>query len=94
MTQLYAPIIFVQDPEYSEAGEPICPVALWLDNAWQGDDDSLIAHLSQWDYGEYHEQNAAPGAGTSDDTFTHGEYLVTYNRRLGYVGLERIIEEE
>ena len=88
----YASIIFVQNPEYDHDGTPLCPVAQWLDNAWQGDDDSLVDYLAQWDNGEYDDVSDSLPCGTSDDTFEHGGYVVTFNRRLGYVGLCKPID--
>lgn len=36
-------IVFIQTP-----GDGT-PAREWLDNQWQGDDDSLVAYLSEWD---------------------------------------------
>lgn len=83
----YEDIIFIQNPE------PGSPVAEWLENAWQGDDDSLVDCLAQYD--EPGENSIVDGEpwGSSDDTFRHRGYIVSYNRRLGYVGLCREYKE-
>ena len=79
----YADVVFMQSPEDGPARE-------WLDNAWQGDDDALVDYLANWDDADRPVLDALP-AGTDDDTFRHGAYIVSYNRRLDYVGLVRVI---
>lgn len=56
-------------------------------------DDALLQYLKQWDYGteSEHSPQSFP-AGHSDRVYTSGEYTVSYNLRLGYVGLCRRAE--
>lgn len=53
-----------------------------------GEEDA-IAHLSQWHYPGEHETSDEPGAGTSDETYENQDgYIMSWNRGLGYIGLE------
>ena len=55
--------------------------------------DATIDYLSQWDDpdSEGFEVFNEYSAGTSDRTFDRGEYRLTINQGLGYIGLERIL---
>jgi hypothetical protein len=53
---------------------------------------ALLEYLRQWDYGEPGEERPEPAAGTDDDTWLRDGYLVTWNSRIGYCGLERVRE--
>lgn len=78
----YQRIVFMQG---DEADEPL----RILDE--QGE-ESAIEYLSQWDYGEG-EVFDDPSSGTDDDVYETGDgYRLSYNTRLGYIGLESIIE--
>lgn len=59
------------------------------------DPQAAIRHLAQWDYGDAGETRSELGAGTDDDTYEwmlNGEsYVLTYNTRLGYIGLDKIV---
>jgi len=52
----------------------------------------LYEHLLQWDNGEYCEEQERPFYGTSDNVVHFNEYILSYNTRLGYAGLE-IVEK-
>ena len=55
-------------------------------------ESAALDFLSEWDYG-----NACPtdnaSAGTSDTIYRERNYILNYNTRLGYIGLDREIEE-
>ena len=80
----YLQIVFMQGDDAQEA------LAI-LDK--QGD-DAAIDFLSEWDYGDACPTDNEPRAGTSDTVHKHDNYLLTYNTSLGYIGLDRVIEEE
>ena len=52
-----------------------------------------IDYLSQWDYGKESEYDLMdnPPYGTSDYTEQIEEYVLSYNLRLGYMALCRIV---
>jgi hypothetical protein len=76
-------IVFIQNPEEGT------PAADWLGDAWQGDDDSLVSYLSDFDCDGAGEVTEGEPWGTSDHTFEHGPYVVAYNRNLEYVSLNQ-----
>lgn len=82
MKAQYANIVFISGSEAEE------PLNILNDN---GINDA-IKYLSQWDYGEYHQISKTPAKGTSDKYKQVGDYLITWNNGLGYIGLERIIQ--
>ena len=50
---------------------------------------AVVEYLKQWHYPGEHGTTDFPAAGSSDDTFrTADGYILTFNRRLGYIGLE------
>lgn len=78
----YQSIVFIQG---DEANEP-------LDILDRDGAAAAVRYLAQWDYGD---ENGSPemtesSAGTSDRQERHGDYLLTWNNRLGYIGLERV----
>lgn len=79
-------IVFLQNPNEGS------PAAEWLNNAWQGDDDSLVNYLSDFDQDGCGEISESAPWGTSDETFEHGPYVVSYNRALNYVALNEKLE--
>jgi len=78
----YQSIVFAQG---DDAGEP-------LDILDRDGVPAAVAYLAQWDYGDENgsPQTAESNAGTSDSQERHGDYLLTWNSRLGYIGLERV----
>jgi hypothetical protein len=79
----YQRIVFMQGEEADEALKI-------LDE--QGE-DAAVEHLAQWDYGEG-EVMDEPSSGDSDDVHeTDDGYRLSYNTRLGYIGLESILED-
>jgi hypothetical protein len=55
---------------------------------------ALLDYLLQWDYGEERPVRDETAAGRGDTQYRSGQWLVSYNLRLGYCGLERAIESE
>ena len=80
----YLQIVFMQGDDARE------PLAI-LDK--QGE-SAALDFLSEWDYGDACPTNNEPNAGTSDTVYKQGNYLLTYNTGLGYIGLDRVTEEE
>jgi hypothetical protein len=80
-------VFYTAADDYGSDGEPLTAVAEWLDNAWQGDDDSLVEYLSDWDQDGGGDITTTPPWGTSDSVFAHGPYFVTTNAGLGYASL-------
>lgn len=79
MTKRYERVVFMQDDEADE-------VLRVLDE--QGE-EAAIEHLSQWHYPGEHDGDDELAAGSSDDVYTSDDgYVLTWNTRLGYVGLE------
>ncbi len=54
---------------------------------------AALDYLADWDNGDGYARCAEPGAGTDDDVYADGDYILTYNVRLGYIGLERRVAE-
>ncbi len=53
--------------------------------------DAAIDYLAEWHNCGSHEEEDAPAAGEDDYTYeTEDGYLLSYNLRLGYIGLEHI----
>lgn len=81
----YLEIVFIQNEEAET------PLKILEE---QGE-DAAMNYLRQWDYGdedgEIYDEN--PG-GSSDSVYRKGNYVMTYNTSLGYVGLCKIIDEE
>ena len=51
--------------------------------------EGAIGYLSGWHYPGEHETAEEPGGGTSDHTHENADgYILTWNNRLGYIGLE------
>jgi hypothetical protein len=78
----YANVVFLQGDEAIEVLE-------LLDAHGVG---AAIEYLSEWDYGDYGEVSDAKRAGYSDSTVTSAPYVLTWNERMGYIGLERILD--
>ncbi len=58
---------------------------------WNEDHHKALEYMLQWDNGDGDIENF-PSAGTSDFTKDIGEYRITYNHRLEYIGLERLLK--
>ena len=81
----YMEIVFIQNEEAET------PLKILEE---QGE-DAAMNYLRQWDYsdddGEIYDRN--PG-GSGDSAYRKGNYVMTYNTSLGYIGLCKIIDEE
>ena len=55
---------------------------------------AALEYLKQWHYPGEHEVTDRPGHGSRDYVFRHEGYIMSWNRGLGYCGLEFEIEEE
>ena len=80
--QQYADIIFLQGDEADE----------FLNVLHEHGETEVIERLKDWDSGEHYDIREERGGGTNDSSSTHGEYVLTYNTALSYIGLEKIIE--
>lgn len=79
----YASIVFMQGDEAEE------PLKI-LD---EKGGDAVIDYLSEWDNGEYYDISDTTGAGSSDRTVKKGDYIVSYNTSIGYIGLSKKLKE-
>jgi len=79
----YHQIIFLQDYE-----DPT------VDKFFEDDmtEEQMIDYLADWDYGSEmeHSPSETPSRGGADDWCRIEDYVLTWNRGLGYVGLERV----
>ncbi len=51
--------------------------------------EAAIEYLAQWHCPGEHQTADEPAAGSSDDTYeTEDGFILTWNSRLGYIGLE------
>ena len=80
----YARIVFMQG---DEAEEP-------LDILNRHGESAALKYLLQWDNSDYGDVDDRPGAGTGDRIYKKGDYIMNYNTRIGYIGLERVINEQ
>lgn len=94
----YESIVFMQGDDADEALRILYGKAADDESVvWSGPFAETIAatfeHLGQWDYGEPGEMHTESEAGSSDRQVTSddGQYLMTWNLGLGYIGLERIV---
>ena len=85
MSTVYFEIVFLQG---DEAREP-------LDLLDREGAAAAMSYLTQWDFGgeSEHSPRTRPW-GTSDHTFRDGDYVMSYNTRLGYIGLCRQFTKE
>ncbi len=79
-TEKYQRIVFMQGEEADE------PLAILEEHGT----DAAIEFLAQWDM-EPGEEFDEPSSGTDDDVYECDSYRLSYNTRLGYIGLERIV---
>jgi hypothetical protein len=82
----YTPMMFYQSPDCGIARE-------WLDNAWQGDDESLISEAMEFG-GD--PQDSPPWVSYDDIDgpipFQGRSFMIAHNRRLDYVGVCEVME--
>ena len=100
----YANIIFLHSVdshinEVAQEGEK-CPIVKVWDRlagfSAKSDEKKLLNYLKKWDNGTDSEYDLRdkPSAGNSDTAREFGDYVLTYNTRMDYAGLERIVEVE
>ena len=54
--------------------------------------EATVDYLAGWNNSKSQEEADEPAAGSSDNTYeTEGGFILTWNDRLGYIGLERRI---
>jgi hypothetical protein len=77
----YQRVVFMQGEEAEE------PLRI-LDEGGVG---AALDHLCEWwDGSEDGETSDTPASGTEDDVHRAGEWRLTWNTSLGYIGLERV----
>jgi hypothetical protein len=85
MAKEYWNIVFMQDEAADEA------MKILEDNG----EEAALEHLKQWDMGGESEIDKTDQAwGLRDDTYMSGEYVMSYNKGLGYIGLAREVKDE
>jgi hypothetical protein len=79
--KIYHNIVFMQGDDAAEALQI-------LDDKGER---AALNHLAQWDYGTENEHSPETEEpwGSSDSTYKNGAYIMSYNTRLGYIGLTR-----
>lgn len=84
----YCNIVFIQEPDGM--------VTKFFEN--EIDSEEMVDYLAQWDFGGESEHslnltNDEPW-GTDDDCENVGDYILSYNTRLWYVGLVRMVKKD
>ena len=77
----YADIVFMQGNDADE----------FLNILHEHGETEVIDRLKDWDNGEYNDVEDTSRAGSNDTKAVYGDYLLTYNTALSYIGLEKII---
>jgi len=92
----YADIVFMQGDEGREVVDKLCNVeGVVAHGATAESITATIAHLSQWDFGDESEHTLREdiGAGFDDRVVEEGDYVLSWNLGIGYVGLYRKAED-
>jgi len=97
----YANIIFIQSVSNhiaEKAHDGIkCPIKRVWNKLYQWPTEkaekALLNYLKQWDQDSEYDLRDELSAGTNDVVRQFGNYVLIYNTRLDYVGLERIVTE-
>ena len=76
--RVYENVVFAQGEDATE------PLEILADKGAQ----AAIDYLSQWHDCGKHEMHDAPGGGSEDRTYITGDYILSWNYRLAYIGLE------
>lgn len=80
MPTTYERVVFMQG---DDADEPLRIID-------ESGEDAAIEYLAQWDM-EPGEMTDEPASGTDDDVHeTDDGFRLSYNTRLGYIGLEKV----
>jgi len=77
----YREIVFFQD----EAASPILRMLT-------EDQEKAFEYMEEWDFGEG-EESDEPIWGSADCHAYHGDYVISYNRHIGYIGLTHVTED-
>ena len=77
----YRDIIFFQD----EAASPILEI-------FNEDPEKALEHMKEWDNGEGYESDE-PMWGAADCHSYHDDYVISYNRNIGYIGLTHVTKD-
>ena len=75
---VYEQIVFLQGDAADEA----------LELYYERGPESALELLCQWHYPGEHDTADEPGAGRLDDVDVIGDYIITTNFSLNYIGLE------
>lgn len=88
----YVRIVFMEGDEGRDAVDTLC-------NSFEGytagttaeSIRSTVEYLSQWDDGSDDDIHDEPSHGACDNVVNQGDYVLSWNLGLGYVGLERVV---
>jgi len=92
MTKKYTSVVFIHDYDDKEVENLLQKLREIGDTEQK--ERKLLEHLKQWDYGDIGELYTEPSAGQEDTSVKIEEYILSYNTRLGYVGLDKEIFSE
>ncbi len=81
--KLYYNIVFIDESADSFVGDFLAGT---VKNA------VMLEYLKSWDYGNEseHSPQPEPSHGGNDEIFESGDYILSWNTGLGYVGLDRV----
>lgn len=74
---MYQNIVFLQEHEAIEA----------VDILLRDGREAALDYLLQWECGEGGDETETPPWGSEDHTYRFGDYFVSYNPRIPYIGL-------
>jgi hypothetical protein len=74
----YENVVFLQGDDANE------PLRILNDEG----EDAALEYLKQWHYPGEHQGVAKLGAGTADNVYEKDGYILTWNDKVGYIGLE------
>lgn len=81
----YYEIVFMQGEDAEE------PLKILDDKG----ESEVIDYLADWDYGtEMEHTPVSKPWGPDDDTYEKDDYILSYNTKLGYIGLVRKVKKE
>lgn len=80
---MYESIVFMQG---EEADEPLKILE-------EQGEEAALEFLKQWDYGEGGETYNENPAGADDDEYRSGNYIMSYNTRIGTIGLCQVLAD-
>lgn len=91
----YEEIVFLQGENYPEFERVLYPSTRTDPLLLLGPPqvDQALDYLTRWDNGEPVRTYDVPPWGSGDDIHQRGDYVLSYNTRLGYAGLVRIVRD-